>query len=358
MLKKKLLMMFCLFFLLVVLIAGCGSNSENTSRQENNNDDNSETITLKLATSTPTTHPFGQYLIDPFMKRVTELTNGQVQFKYYPGEQLGKGQDLLDLMSDGVTDIAYISSPYYPDKMPIASTLLGMPGLLDSSYQASMAFHSLSKQDPVLQTDFLRNGVRPVATFVTPAYGFFTKDKLEIKVPEDLSGLKVRAVGGAVTEALEFAGATPVNIAATEMYEAFEKGIVDVQFAYHLSMKGYGLDELIDYATKGVPFGAGGVGLAINENVWKKLPENVKEAITQAGDEVTASNAKIQDEQNKEVIEQWKSNGVKIHQVTENEKKQWQELFDKFNKQWLEKQNNEDIMKVFEKYLDEGGKYK
>ena len=46
--------------------------------------------------------------------------------------------------------------------MPLANGLLTMPGMYSTSYEGSMAFHELSKQSPILETDFLNNGVRPL----------------------------------------------------------------------------------------------------------------------------------------------------------------------------------------------------
>ena len=66
----------------------------------------SETVTLKVATYFAGTSPIYTAVTEPWMKRVTELTDGNVQFDYYPGEQLGKAADLLNLTRDRVTDIS------------------------------------------------------------------------------------------------------------------------------------------------------------------------------------------------------------------------------------------------------------
>ena len=183
---KKFSIIMSLSIAFFILITGCSSNTETTSNPEKNKEEtntneaknelNKETITLNLASAHPPTHSFAEVLIEPLMERITELTDGQVQFDYYPAEQLGKAQDLINLAQDGATDITYYASPYYPSKMPIGSNLLGMPGLFEDTYQATMAFHSVSQQSPVLENDFLNNGVRPVATYVTPPFDFYTKE--------------------------------------------------------------------------------------------------------------------------------------------------------------------------------------
>ena len=92
-------------------------------------EESKEKITLKFAVSQPETHNHNQEVFKPFMEKVTELTDGQVEFEFYPAEQLGKVEDLLDLASDGVADIAYYYPSYHPSQMPIMSTLLQMPGM-------------------------------------------------------------------------------------------------------------------------------------------------------------------------------------------------------------------------------------
>ncbi|MEH7177976.1 TRAP transporter substrate-binding protein [Neobacillus vireti] len=343
---------------IIIIAAGCtsSSNADPVDKQEKENS-TKEKITLKLATPVPTTNSFSKNLVEPFMERVTELSDGQVQFKYFPGEQLGKGHDLLDLTKDGVADIAYYATPYYPSKMPIGSSLTGMPGLFVTAYQGTMAYHAVIQQSPILEKDFLNNGVRPITTFLTPTLEFYTKGK-EIKVPEDLKGLKVRTPGGVASEILEFVGATPINVAAPELYESFERGVVNTMYTYNTAIDNFGLSEIVKYGTHGASFGSNGVGLVINENVWKGLPEDVKEIISQVGQEVTEENAKKADHENKTVIDKWNTKGITNYVFSKAEKEKWQRVADEFNKYWLKEQNSPDFNKAFEMFKEEVEKHK
>ena len=71
------------------------------------------------------------------MEKVTSLTDGRVQFKFYPGEQLGKGADSLSLVATGVADISLFSPNYTPSEMPIGSALIGIPGLFETPIQGA-----------------------------------------------------------------------------------------------------------------------------------------------------------------------------------------------------------------------------
>ncbi|WP_237562778.1 TRAP transporter substrate-binding protein DctP [Bacillus dakarensis] len=346
--KKKSVLLISFLVTFALIFSGCSSTS-NTSDENTNEVDASgkEIITLKLAAAHPPTHSIPSVLIEPFMERVTELTEGQVEFDYYPAEQLGKAADLLNLAKDGATDIAYYASPYYPSQMPISSNLMGMPGLFEDTYEGTMAFHTISQQSPILDEDFLSNGVRPIATYVTPTYDFYTKDK-QIKLPKDLEGMQVRAPGGVQTKLLEFLGATPVTVTTPEMYEAFDKGVINTLYAAPTSIQDFKLNELIGYGTNGASYGSGAVGLVISEKKWQQLPENVKEAINQAGTEVTEAHAKHILDENQKAMDSWSSDGITLHELSSVEKEEWIKVAQEFNDQWIEEQNSEAFEKAVE----------
>lgn len=350
---KRNLMITILFALLLIVMAACnGADAEG-----NENDDSKKKITLKLATSQPLTHSLNTEAYEPFMERVTELTDGQVEFDYYPSEQLGKLSDLFDLTGTGVADIGLYMSPYYPSKMPITNGILTMPGTYSMAYEGTMAYHELSKQSPILENDFLNNGVRPLFGYAIPVYEYWTTGK-EIKVPQDLKGMKVRVSGDIATKAMSDLGASPINITVAEMYEALERGVIDSVGLYAASMVDYGMDELVKYGTSGVAFGGTAVGLVVNEKVFQGLPENVQEALVQAGDEITESNARFFDEYNIEVNDQFREAGIEVYELSDAEKAEWQKFYDKVGGEWLKEQNNPDLENTMELFKEKVGEYK
>ncbi len=280
------------------------------------------------------------------MDRVTELTDGQVEFDFYPSEQLGNVSDYLDLTSQGATDIAFFISTYTSDRMPYTSKITGLPGLSESSNQASQALHNLIQQEPVLTTDYLNNGVRPIIGYATPPYDFFSASTL-VKLPEDLNGLQVRSSGAFMNELIKFFGGTPVTVATPELYEAVEKGVIDSVGQYATTLDSFSLGDVLKYGSEGVSFTSGNAGLIMNEGKWKSLPENVQKAIQQAADEVVNSGSKADDEEREKVVEEW-SKTMEIYQITDEDKQKWAEKFDEFNTQWLKEQDDE-----FNKVLDE-----
>ncbi len=349
--KKYSFLMSCLLALLLIM-AGCGSNNladAGSEVKENDGNKNSEEpIILKLATPFPAKSYFTTELFEPFMEKVTSLTDGQVQFEYYPGEQLGKSADTVSIAANGIADISVFAPVFTPSEMPIGATLPGVPGLYETSIQGATAYYNIAQQSPVLEAEFLNNGVRPLSVTMTPFYEIFTNGK-EIKVPEDLKGFKQQVAGGIFTEIFKYLGAAPVSIPTSDVYNAFSTGIVDGLHYSYVSVEGLGIGELTKYATRDLKLSAGIYGLIINEEVYQSLPQNVQEVITQVGEEVGKRLTEYMDTESTRVYKDWVESGkITTHELSEDEKQKWQNFYDEFEKYILEKQDS----KVFNKALD------
>ncbi|PIC64924.1 hypothetical protein CSV79_04720 [Sporosarcina sp. P13] len=344
--------------LLVMIIAACSSEKiEEKEGTEKKSDKQQEKVVLKFATHSADNNPLVINTLKPFMKQVEELTDGQVEFEFYPGEQLGKAADLLDLTNDGVTDMGYYIAAYTPSQMPIANAIGPIPGIYTKIYEGSMAFHELSKQSPMLESDFLSNGVRPLFSYVSSQTEFWSKG-VEIKVPNDLKGLKVRVAGNFANKSLAALGATPINLPLQETYEGFQRGVFDVNNMNTPSVKDFGLDEIITYGTSGTDFGSLLTGIVINEKRFNELPENVQEVLVQVGDEFTASSAKFYDEYTVGLIKEFEDAGITMHELTKEEKQEWKKFYDTSIEKWVEDQSSDDFHEALEIFKEAVEKYK
>ena len=145
--KKNYLLVLMFAYLLIILSSCSDANAGETGNGIAKGEEQKKTIKLKLAVSQPVTHKLNVETFVPFMEKVTELTDGQVEFDFYPAEQLGKVGDILDLTSDGVIDLGLYMSPYYPSTMSITNGLLTDAGIIfGTAYEGTMAYHELSKK--------------------------------------------------------------------------------------------------------------------------------------------------------------------------------------------------------------------
>ena len=134
-------------------------------------------VTLKVAD----TFPPGHYIVETgttyWMDRVTELTDGEVKFQYFGAGQLGSLRDMFSMVQTGVVDIGYVPPAYNGGTMPLAGVHT-LPGLFSQSIVGTPAFFETVTSDPILENDFLANGMRPVWGVMTSTYNLFTATRM------------------------------------------------------------------------------------------------------------------------------------------------------------------------------------
>ena len=266
-------------------------------------------LVLRVADQFPTGHFLPRYGIKPWMEQVTKATNGEVQFEYYPAEQLGKAKDLLSLVQTGVADVALFAPSYASDKMPLTAAL-ELPGLFDSSCQGSRAFAKLAAPAGILgQQEYGPNGVRVLFAVVYPPYQLVSA-KRRIATVKDMEGMKLRVLGGAMELTVQRLKGVPVKMPSTDAFEAISRGTLDgAIFSYGVTAN-YNIPAA--YATQGAGFGSAAAIFIVSESRWKQLPEHVKKAMTDAGIEAGAATCAGMDKEEAADLERLRARNVSI----------------------------------------------
>ncbi|OLO26620.1 hypothetical protein BTR23_22630 [Alkalihalophilus pseudofirmus] len=350
--KSKVISGLSFIMLSMIIIVGCNAQTSNEDEEKGTND---ETITLTFASPSSPESPYAKQTVEPFMEKVTELTNGVVQWDYYPSQQLGSMMDYINLTRDGVADVAYFAALNFRDEMPISSSLAGLPGLGTTGEEDSLAYHDVVRESPILETDFLSNGVYPVMVQVAYPFEFFTSGKT-IQVPDDMKGMQLMGNGGMMNALLEHLGATPVTLTTAEMFEAFDRGVVEAVHAVPSTANAYGLGDLAKFGTKGTSSGAGPVGFMMNIDTWNGLPKDIQEAFLEAAREISVTGMRENEEDSARVLNEWKEAGIEIYEFNEVEQKLWDNAFAEFRENWIQKQG-EDYRKAYELYTEALKKY-
>lgn len=272
--------------------------------------DQDNVITLKVADSVPPTNFISQEGIVYWMDRVEELTNGQIKFQYFPSEQLGKATSLLELANSSTVDIAYTS--YATEKMPL-SEVATLPGAIPSSKEGSQIYWKLVNKF-LLDEEYLKNGVRPMFAVTLPHYQIVTAKK-KITGLEDLQGLKLRAPVGPLEIGIDALGASPVSMAAPEIFTAMERGTIDGAAIAVTSYKPYQLQTAAKYSTTNANMGSFVATYSINERVYKDLPRDVQQAMNQAGEETIEHFSSYLDDHVEELIKEFEQDGMEMYEL-------------------------------------------
>jgi TRAP-type C4-dicarboxylate transport system substrate-binding protein len=293
-----------------------------------------DATTLRVADSFPVGHfiPKGSTL--PFMEEVTKRTGGKVKFEYFPAQQLGKAPDLLNLTQSGVADIGYVGMSYVSDKMPLSS-VAQLPGAFPTSCKGTLAYWKIAKGETMMKSEFGVNKVRPLFAIVLEPYQFYTTSK-PVRGPQDVKGLKLRSTGGAMDIFARKIGAVPVRMAAPEVRESLSRGTLDGLIFPNESVLSYDLQSFLKHGTRGGNFGSFVAAYVVSDNVWRKLPKDVQEVMTEVGETVTRSLCKDVDANIEKAQKQIAEAGVTYHTLTPEELKPFESISDEVAREWAD----------------------
>ncbi len=185
----------------------------------------------------------------------------------------------LDGINEGVLDIASTCTMYWGDRFGFATNLFTyqIGGLSPTeqfmwSQGEGMAF--LKEMTADYNVVFIEE-----AGFLCPPEAFLGS-KPELKVPEDLKGLKLRTAGDDGTVFTEM-GASVSLLSPAEVYESIMRGVLD---GYQLSSPGYdysvAMYEVIDYLYLGPSRQpCEWYPVMINPDSWAEIPDDIKQII-------------------------------------------------------------------------------
>ncbi len=347
---------YLFLFLSLIFLFACNNEGADNTEEQNKSEDSSSTkqdeqIVLKVADAFPNTHPVSEHGATFFMDRVEELSDNRVSFEYYPAEQLGDANSLLDLVQTKTTDIAYVGAGYVTDKMPLLG-VSQLPGLYQTSMEGSTAYWELVN-DEVMESEFKENKVKPVFVNASPPYQITTTSK-KIETIEDFKGLRVRTTGGIQDITASALGLVPVQMAGGEIYTALERNTIEGALLAFSSWPAYQFNEVLNYATTNVPLGSAAVTYLINQEVFDNLPTDIQEIIIQVGEETVRNLADVGDEGEKTLSNGFSEDGVDIYEMDESELSEINAELSNVWEEWYAPLNEKGVpaKDVLDKYLE------
>ena len=268
---------------LMLVLGGCSEEKSNKAYEEG------ETIKLRAATGLSAQHAWWANSMVPWMERVEELTDGQVEFESFTGGELVAVPDEADAVLDGTVDVALVLPIYEPDQYPMAEVTM-LPLSHSDTLIASNAWKKLLESDEVLadgktyaEMQFADFKVFPIST--TQEYSISTTGK-EFNAASDVKGTSLRTPSRIHEVYAGKTGINSVTMPAVEMYDALSRGTFDGSFYSIADWSGYGFQDLFKYTVTGINFGHFNGFIGMSKEKWEMLPESVQEAMKQANDEI------------------------------------------------------------------------
>lgn len=231
-----------------------------------------ETINLKVSSPWPPKHPQHTMVIEPWGKKIGELTGGRVKITLFPGQALGKAKDQYEMAAKGICDIALTIPAYTPGRFQLTS-VFWLPFMVTSAEETSVALWKIYEK--YLQDEY--KDVKVMWQYVHAPGQIFTRKK-PVTTLGDLKGMKIRATNPYVQKSLKVLGASPVSIPVPEVYNSLDRGVVDgtaMPFEGLWVFKQY---EVVDYGTLCNLYTMS-FAIVINKRKWESLPADIKKRL-------------------------------------------------------------------------------
>lgn len=212
---------------------------------------------------------------------VTDATDEEVEFEYFWSNSVAPTDELAAAMNDGLLDMGRVQPPASPADFPTANWLSSASFLNTSAFPAGLlqkigAHLEFAVDTGVLDGDLDALGIRYIASLaLVQQYDLFCKDAIE--TVDDFEGRKIRIAGQTWADEVENLGATPVTLLPEEIYEGYQRGVVDCVMTYPAH---YVLSGLWELGGHYVPLQFNGWnqdGVTISNAAWDGLDEGTQE---------------------------------------------------------------------------------
>jgi len=243
-----------------------------------------ETINLTVASSHPTVVPWVGMIKTHFMARTDEILaeggNYKIEWNEAFGGQLYKANATLTSVEEGITDVGWVFSFLEQAKLPLSQASSNAPFSTSNPALQLEVHQELMETNEAFRNEWEQHNLKVLGLTGTDLYDIYTKEP--ITGIDDIDGMKISAPG-VLGNWLRGTGANAVDGALTTYYTDVQTGVSDGALTLALGALPIKLYEVAPYINR---FDAGGAfsgAVAINRDSWDALPEEVQNAMIEAG---------------------------------------------------------------------------
>ena len=204
-----------------------------------------------------------------FKEFVEELSEGKIEVRVYPAEQLGKERDMIRSIKAGIVDMTTTGESM--QNWSKITVFCAVPYLIkNSDHLKKVVDGPIGKR---ISSEMIKNiGLRPIAYFERGARNLTSNRP--ISTPEDLKGIILRVPNVPIfVKTWTELGAKPTPMTLSEVFTALQQGTVEAQenpFALINSAGFYEVQKYVNLTEHVI----GWVYVVIGEEKYQSLPGN------------------------------------------------------------------------------------
>jgi TRAP-type C4-dicarboxylate transport system substrate-binding protein len=281
----------------------------------------------------PTPYPdtnFHTKNIRQFADDVAKGTGGKLQITVHPANSLIKMAEMKRAVQTGQVPIAEVLMSVLSNEAAVFA-FESVPFLATTSDKQRKLWEAAK---PAIEKRLDAQGMMLLYSVAWPPSAIHTKK--EINSLADLKGVKLRAYNPATMRFGELAGATPVNVLAPEVAQAFATGIIDAQ----INSSAGAVDTQTWDFTK-FTYDAQVISpqnmVFVNKAAWAKLDPATQKVVLDAAAAAEKRGWEIREVENKRNLDMLASRGVKVLPPSPKLAAEFQEIGKKMAAEWAAK---------------------
>lgn len=312
-----------------------------------------ETYNLTMSSSHPTVLPWvgqlSELVVAETNNRLEAMgSEDRVEWTESYGGALYGFKDTLEAVGDGLTDAGWVGTLWEGSKMPLQNITYFTPFVSDDLVATLQIMNELHREVPALQEAWDDQNVVFLGASGVETYHLFTN--FPVNSLADLDGRKIIAPGPSANWIKSLA-AVPVDGALPTYYNQIQTGVADgvvVIITGAFPNKHY---EVAPYVTL-VGLGAHMTGgLGFNKDIWEGLSDDVRQVLTELGEEYTVAHAEEVEARYRAFLDQLPEVGATVSELPEAEVEAWAESLPNLAQQWVEANADDGAAEVLEAYM-------
>jgi tripartite ATP-independent transporter DctP family solute receptor len=265
--------------------------------------------------------------------RIRKATDGQVNVRLFPDNQLGDDTHMLANLRSGAMQMMAIGDNILATLVPSAA--IDNVGFAFRSAETAWAALDGAVGD-IIRAETVKAGLYPMHHIFDQGFREITSSTKQINAPDDLRGFKMRVPPSPISlQIFQSLGASPVTINSAEVYTALQTHVADGQenpLGVIETLKFYQVQKycaLTDHMWVG--FWA-----LMNGAYWNSMPENLRRIVADAFDAEAVGERPANENLNNTLEETLKKQGLTFNRP---DKTAFQAALAKsgFYKTWREK---------------------
>lgn len=280
-------------------------------------------VIMRLSHPLPTAHHTAKS-IAAFAADVKAMTSGGVEVQIFPAEQAAKAAENHPAVARGGVEAAASVNFQWGNTIP-EMNLTVIPFLIADVDKLKKWFDSPIAQ--ILEAKLEQRGVKNLMWLYTTRQTIFTGSR-PIRAPEDFKGLKVRGLNKLADQGLIALGAAPSAMAAPEVYQALQSGVLDAaqtDVSAAVSRRFY---EVQKFGTVSPQFSVW-YHVYVNPSWWNGLSAAHKDAVKKAARKTELEAFDLTEATAAAAVGTLREKGMTIHIQTPEETAAWKALTQK-----------------------------